>query len=55
MTAILLLAALGALRQVTYPGAHFGGQPIPKFERGNLLFLGRSSELTVYEPLAGCT
>jgi hypothetical protein len=50
MSSLLLFATLAILRQVTFPGADFGTRPIPRFDRGFLLFLGRPCELTVYEP-----
>lgn len=50
MHGLFSFAVLLALRQLIYPGADFTNQPIPKFERGYLLFLNRNCQLTVYQP-----
>jgi hypothetical protein len=58
MISLVLLAALsfaslpkdGVEREVTYVGALLGAEPLPKFDKGYLLFLKRSCELTVYGP-----
>ena len=50
MHVIVLLAALSTVRQLVYPGADFGSRPIPKFDKGYLLFLGLSCNLTVHAP-----
>lgn len=58
MISLVLLAALsfafsatdGVEREVTYVGALFGAEPLPKFDKGYLLFLKRTCQLTVYSP-----
>jgi hypothetical protein len=58
MTSLVLLAALsltssptdGVEREVTYAGALFGADPLPKFDKGYLLFLKRTCQFTVYSP-----
>jgi hypothetical protein len=56
MKALLLLAliavtASGQGRRVSYTGADFGDyKPIPRFDKGYLIYAGRSCELTVFGP-----